>query len=450
MEKKSNEQSLSDQAKQGDAYQNDERSMFIAVLGDEDGDITVSPEALSTAQRTLEQLQQGNTVEQQNQARRGRQVTPFPPITSRHATALPGTESFLVLLGSFGNNVVSQPTLFPEGENEGIYLNTPTGTLHVQGNTRNERRTLQHYVSDELRPDGLKELVGLIDAYRFLATGKEQTQNVEITAKQVLQRIGKGQHADDKDEQAHLIKTMLYLARALVIKVSSRQTKISPLIVLESITIDEFNHAHLKYHLGEETFEAIYGPTPNRYPLPTPRVIGYHGIKAQAELLLTFFLGNRLGDSLAHGREACSLYFTTLCTQSGLLAEEKLMPGQKNRMRDTLQVIAALLHLERDEFIRLAPHQDLDTILVTNILLKSLQEDQLAHAAEERLHSMFQWFEKYSEADLKEKRRLAMQRLLNVKASREEDDEHDEFCTRLTIYPGSQFISKQREFDIRP
>lgn len=444
-----NSQRVSAHDKRETPYQNDdESSMFIAVLGDdldaEGSDIAVSPEALSTAQRTLEQL--GSPSEQQSQARRGR-VAPFPPITSRHATPLPGTESFLVLLGSFGNNVVSQPTLFPENEGDGIYLKTPTGALRVQGNTRGERRTLQHYVSDELRPDGLKELVGLIDAYRLLASGKDQAQNVEVTAKQVLQRIGKGAHADDKNEQAHLIRTMLYLARALVIKVSSRQTKISPLLVLESITVDEFNHAHLKYHLGEETFEAIYGPAPNRYPLPTPRVIGYHGMKAQAVLLLTFFLGNRLGNHLAQGKEACSLYFTTICTQSGLLAEEKLLPGQKNRMRDTLQVLTALLQLERDEFITLTAHQDLDTALVTNILLGAIGEEQLAPSTAQRLSPTLEVCKGYAQAQLKERRRIAMQRLLNVKASQEEQEvEHPEFCTRLTIYPGPQFVTKQKEF----
>lgn len=74
-------------------YQNeDESSMFIAVLSDQ-GDIRVSPEALSTAQKTL--LQLGNTSEQ-GHARKGRQVTPFPPITSRHAVT--------------GNGIVSRPT----------------------------------------------------------------------------------------------------------------------------------------------------------------------------------------------------------------------------------------------------------------------------------------------------------------------------------------------------
>src|SRR5712692_6018902 len=177
--------------------EDDAGSMYVAVIGN-DGTVLdatpITPEALTAVQETLRNLQAVSI-----KAKRAKRVTPFPEVTSQHTTPFPGTDSFLVLTGSFGPNVAKQPTLWSEGQ--GFDLTTPSGKLRVQGQTIGENTSLQHYVTSQIGPEGLKELAGLLDVYNLLTQGQDQMQNVEVTAKQVLQRIGKGDHADDDDEQ---------------------------------------------------------------------------------------------------------------------------------------------------------------------------------------------------------------------------------------------------------
>jgi hypothetical protein len=412
-------------------------AMFVALIG-EDGQVRdvapIPPEALSGLQETLK------TLKAVPKSRRARRTPAFPAITSQHSTPMPGTSSFLVLTGSFSPSVAKQPMLWSEGE--GFDLATPTGTLRVQGLTIGENASLQQYVEEELGPERIKELAGLLDVYFLLTHGQEQSENVEVTVKQILQRIGKGDHADDNDEQAHLLNTALYLARTYVVSISSKQTRISPLIVLESVTTDQYGTIHLRYHLGEETFESIYGPKPNIFPLPTPRILGYHGARSPHEIMLYTFLGNRLAQG-----EGISLYFVTLCIQSGLLRPEKLQPGQKNRMRDAQQMIEGLVQLERDAFIQCDLHPDFHTVVAVNALLEPDYLDTLAEGTKERLKETLRSLGGYQREDLLAKRRAALQRLLDTEHSREDrQKENTVFCTRLTIHPGSQFLTKQQLF----
>ncbi len=422
-----------EQTEDGDA-------LYVAIVGNT-GEVRavtpINPDDLPTVEETLKTLR---SVTVTAPTRRAPRVAPFPAITSKHTTPLPGTDSFLVITGSFGPNVYKQPSLWPEGQ--GFDITTPTGTLRIEGNTIGENTSLQHYVAGELGPDGLKELAGLLDVYIVLTQGQDQAKNVEVTAKQVLQRMDKGSHADDRDEQTHLLNTTLYLSRTFVIGRTSKKTRISPLLILESVTTDEYGTIWLKYHLGEEFFEAIFGPKSKLYPLPTPRIIGYHGAKSQHELLLTFFLGNLL----AQKDGQCSLYFITLCLQSGLIALEKLLPGQKNRMRDAQQVIAAIAQLESDGFIRCEPHPDVDLVLAVNVVLDVSEHESFAKHTRQRLEPFLLQLKGFKPAELKAKRRIALQRLLNIDASREEEQrENPEYCTRLTIVAGDQFLLKQHD-----
>lgn len=364
--------------------------------------------------------------------KRASRTPAFPEVTSSHATPLPATESFLVLSGTFGVNVSIQASLLDGG----FDVTTPVGKIRVQGQTSGENISLQNYVTSELGPEGFKETAGLLDIYDTLTGGQSQTQNVEVTAKQVLQRMGKGNHANDNDLQAHLVSTLLYLARTLVVNISPKRARISPLLVLESVVTDEFQNVHLKYHLGEETFESLYGPKPQLYPLSTTRLVGLHGEHSRYEILLTQYLGNRLAN-----QEALSLYFTTLCLYSGALSLERLLPAQKNRMRDAQQVISALMQLEQNSYIRCAPHPDLDTIVVTNVLLDSMKREQLAVSTLERMEEVFRVLYSYKKEELRRKRTRALQRLLNIDASQEDRmKENPEFITRLTFFPGEQFL----------
>lgn len=387
-------------------------------------------ESLTAVQKTLSSIQ---AVPVKKRASR----TPaFPEVTSSHTTPLPATESFLVLSGTFGVNVSIQASLLDGG----FDVTTPVGKIRVQGQTSGENTSLQNYVTSELGPEGFKETAGLLDIYNTLTGGQSQTQNVEVTAKQVLQRMGKGNHADDNDLQAHLMSTLLYLARTLVVNISPKQARISPLLVLESVVTDEFGNVHLKYHLGEETFESLYGLRPQLYPLSTTRLVGLHGEHSRYEILLTQYLGNRLAN-----QETLSLYFTTLCLYSGVLSLERLLPAQKNRMRDAQQVLSALIQLEQNGYIRCASHPDLDTVIVTNVLLDTMKREQLAATTLERMEEVFRVHHSYKKEELRRKRTRALQRLLNIDASQEDRvKENPEFITRLTFFPGEQFLANRQ------
>ncbi|HTI15990.1 MAG TPA: hypothetical protein VL461_15715 [Dictyobacter sp.] len=359
----------------------------------------------------------------------------IPAITSGHKTPLPGTDSFLVLTESFGPQIAKQPSLWPEGE--GFDLLTPTGSLRIEGQTLTENQLLQQYVARDLGPDGLKHLTGLVDVYLFITKGQDQKKDIEVTAKQVLQRIGREGHADDRDEQEKLLNTALYLASTYVTVYSSHQKRTSPLIIIESLIEDQDGTITLKYHLGEETFYSIFGNQPQKYTLPTPQIIGYHSGKSQHELLLTFYLGNRL----AIGKGKCSMYFTTLCVQSALYTSEQLAAGEKNRMRDAQQVIYALERMESDELIRREAHPDIDTVLAANICLDNLDgktaKRTIAPTTYQRIKPLLRALKGSDKKNLNAKRRISLQRLLDFDSSREQiPEETPEYCTRISFQMG--------------
>jgi len=382
-------------------------------------------------------------TEEQDAPKRVR-ATRLPAIIASRQTRLPGTASFEVITSSFGASIEKQPSLWSE---EGSFeLITPQGLLRIKGSTHNENTTLQEYVAHDLAPDGLKLLAGFLEVYDLLTLGRSQKQDVQVTARQVLQRIGRGAHADDRDEQMLVLQTALYLARsaAVVTLIPSQTKRYTPLLVLESWTIPEVGDGSiaLEYHLGQEFYEALYGKRPQRYTIPTARVMGYHGLKSQHELLLTFYLGNRL----AQGKGACSLYFVTLCVQSALYSPAELQPGEagKNRTRNAQQVIYALERLEQDGLIVRAPHEDVDLVLAVNCSLEPSKERLLSAPTKARLKGLLRSLKGAEDKVLVGKRREAVQRLLNVDMSQEDIPEDlPGYCTRLTFHAGQLLIEKQ-------
>jgi len=367
---------------------------------------------------------------------RPRKPLPLPQVKQNHATPLPSTLPFLTLSSSFGPSVLKQPSHMGEGFN----LVTSTGIIHVEGITESENVSLQHYVANELGIEGLKELVAIVDVYRLLTTGCDQSQNIEVTPKQLLQRMGKGAHSEDRDQQDHLLDTMLYLSRALVVDTSSNIT-ISSVLILDNITNDN-GKTWISYHLGADTFYAVCGQHHLWFPLPTDRVLEYHGRKDYYILLLTFFLGNRL----AQGTYAC--FFTALCMESGLLFYEQLLPTEANRTRLALRVISALLQLEQEEFLYLDNHLEIDTILAANYLEESSEKREeyyhrfTLHRLEPHLHVL----REKSKAELRTVRRQALQKLLNVEASREDLVKIlPEWDTTITFHPGPRYLERQHK-----
>jgi hypothetical protein len=177
-----------------------------------------------------------------------KRFVPLPSMKQDHTTPLPGTPSFLVLMSSFCS---VKGLSSCQKESTGFSLETPLGSLHVEGNNEHENILLQHYLLNGLGPEGLKDLVVLIDVYRMLSFEHVQAKNIEISAKQLLQRLGKGLHAADRDEQLRLISTTLYLSRASVTHISSQQVQIPPVLVLDSIQTDNRGNIWLSYHLVE-------------------------------------------------------------------------------------------------------------------------------------------------------------------------------------------------------
>jgi hypothetical protein len=371
-------------------------------------------------------------------------ATRLPAVIPGRQTRLPGTASFEVITSSFGASIDKQPSLW--SEEDSFELITPQGLLRIKGSTHKEHTTLQQYVAHDLAPDGLKILAGFLEVYDLLTQGRDQKQDVQVTARQVLQRIGRGAHADDRDEQMLVLQTALYLARsaAVVTLVQSQSKRYTPLLMLESWTIPEIGDGSiaLEYHLGQEFFEALYGKKPQRYTIPTAHVMGYHGVKSQQELLLTFYLGNRL----AQGKGTRSLYFVTLCVQSALYSVAELQPGEagKNRTRNAQQVIYALERLEQDGLIVRDAHEDVDLVLAATCCLEPTKERLLAASTRTRLKGLLRSLKDEAEKSLVGKRREALQRLLNVAMSREDlPEDLPGYCTRLTFHAGPLLVEKQ-------
>jgi hypothetical protein len=370
---------------------------------------------------------------------RVRKPLPLPSVRKNHSTPLPSTPSFLVLSSSFGPTVAKQPSLWHQGA--GFDLITSAGIIRVAGMTESENVSLQHYVIHELGTEGLKGLVAAIDTYRLLATGCDQLQNIDVTLKQLLQRIGSGAHAEDLDQQTQLLNTLLYLSRASVVDIPSKQVA-SPLLVLEKIMKEAKGRTWLSYRLGTDTFDAIYSPQHLWFPLPTDRVFEYHSSRDYYILQLTFFLGNRL----AQGSYSC--YFTALCMNGSLLSREQLLPPAKNRTRSALRIVSALLQLERDEFICLDPHPDLDVIFAANYHEESSEYRAVYYRSFtlQRLEQHILALRGKSRTELRTVRRQALQRLLNVEASREDWAElFPEWDTSITFHPGPQYLERQRK-----
>ena len=139
------------------------------------------------------------------------------------------------------------------------------------------------------------------------------------------------------------------------------------------------------------------------------------------------------------------MYFVTLCTQSALysLAEIQVGEAGKNRTRNAQQVIYALERMEQDGLILRDGHPDIDIVLAVNCCLEPAKADQIAPATKARIKSLIRSLNGLETRELNTKRRIALQRLLNVERSREEDsEEFPEYCTRLTFRAGSLLVEK--------
>jgi hypothetical protein len=356
--------------------------------------------------------------------KRGRHAL-LPEMTSSHHTQLPNTPSFDALRQSFGPGVGLQLSLWDHTREPKFEIAMPGGaSLTIAGNNTYESIALHRYVTSELGPEGLKHLLVLLDVYYLKTGGKDRKTDAVVSIRQLLLRLGKGKKADEREEQQKFMKTILYLARTFVssgTKSGSRSKSISPLLVLErlDLELDEEGKfqipSEIEYHLGQHFFETLFGKQPQYFSVPTMRLLGYHAICEQQELLLAFYLSSQLTWS---GGD-CSLHFVTLLLQSALQSPEDIRQGS-NRTRDAQRVLYALERLEQDGIIVRAPHDDVDIVLAIDRYNDPNVAKKLAKATEMRLGDILSSCEGCTAAALRARRRTALQRLLSESAHDEE------------------------------
>jgi len=385
-----------------------EDSLMDSQEGDQTDEVLISipKEALPTVQAALKGVPPSPAKDRLRRNRAPR----LPPIGEEDQTLLPGTTSFRAITQSFSTSIGKQPPLWQDGLPFDII--TPAGKLTVQGENPTENSTLQDYVNQSLGPQGLKHLIALYDVYVRLTQGVDQKQDVTVSAKSLLERIGLGGHATDKGKQLEMIDTAKYLASTFV-SLSSSSKRSSPLIIVESMNDNPYEEIWINYHLGIEFYEAVFGSKPKRYVFDTPSVLRYHGKHQEPEIALSF----HLCDHLAEGGGHYSIYFVNLCLQTSLMSENDIQYGQ-NRTRQALRILFALELLEKDQVIVREAHADVDTSLAVALFLDAkVKEEHLAPETLNRMKGLLASFEKgkklHGDQAIASKRRKAIQNLLN-------------------------------------
>ncbi len=354
----------------------------------------------------------------------------LPALTSAHRTRLPLTNSFRGLAQSFGPAV--QPSIWNQEREGTLQLVTPNGsTLRVEGTNACESVALHRYVTEMLGPEGLKHLLILLDAYYLQTNGTDRKSDARVSLRQLLIRLGAGSKADDREEQQKLMHTILYLAstyissderpveeaKPLPLARQRKRKKVdrkdySPLLVIErlkpgpdgSIQIPD----EVEYHLGFEFFETLFGPQQQFFTVPTALLLRYHAVRQQQELLLAFYLSNAL---ITSGGQL-SVSFPALILQSALESQETLEHGH-DRLRDAQRVLFALEHLEKHEFIRRDSHIAIDAALTVELATAKYTQDDVSPNTYLRIKQGVAYQRQLSPAELRSKRRIAYQQLLD-------------------------------------
>jgi len=378
---------------------------------------------------------------QQQQAPALRRPRKLPQLRSNFRTKVPSTNSFRALTQSFGPGV--QATLWSVVPGGMLELITPNNShLRVEANTASESVVLHRYVMEQLGPEGLKHMLALLDAYHLQTGGQAAKEDARVSLRQLLIRMGKGQHADDPHEQAKLRDTILYLASTWITSDESRyvnaprvpppplasqrrrrnmqRKEFSPLVVVERQRAGDDGTLQIPsevvFHLGAEFFETLFGENAQYFLVPTAKLLDYHAVREQQELILAMYLSNHI--TISGGRFTVS--FPVLLLQSALQSKQELLQGD-NRTRDAVRVLFALEHLERDGFIIRDAHLQVDSVLTAELALavRSNAEDtvleQLAPAAQRRLSgsALYNGMLVQEVRDVKRQRREALQRLLD-------------------------------------
>jgi hypothetical protein len=362
----------------------------------------------------------------------------LPELRSNFRTKVPSTNSFRALTQSFGPGV--QATLWSVVPGGALELITPNNShLRVEASTSNESVVLHRYVMEQLGPEGLKHMLALLDAYHLQTGGQAAKEDARVSLRQLLIRMGKGKHADEPGEQAKLRDTILYLASTWITSDESRylnaprvpppplaqqrrkrnmqRKEFSPLLVIERMRTGDDGTiqipSEIVFHLGGEFYETLFGENAQYFLVPTAKLLDYHAVREQQELILAMYLSNHI--TISGGRFHVS--FPVLLLQSALQSKQDLQQGE-NRTRDAVRVLFALEHLERDGFILRNAHPEVDTVLIAELVLAAQagQEEkvieQLAPHTQARMRDSSQYHARDT-LNFKRLRREALQDLLD-------------------------------------
>lgn len=360
----------------------------------------------------------------------------LPALTSSRRTFVPSSNAPRALMQTFGPGV--QPSLWNAEGGGTIELQTPNNSLvRLDAQDANEHAVLQRYVTGALGPEGLKHLIGILDAYHLQTGGKDQKADARASLRQLVLRIKGEHHADDPAEQKKLMQTILYLARCFITSDETRYSErprqplgvqrrtrkyrerkeYSPLLVIERIQFEEDGSIRIPtevvFHLGADYYELLFGEHAQFFIVPTAQLLSYHPDREQHELVLGMYLCDHITLSATSG--PFQVHFHTMMIQSSLRSPDELA-SDPHRTRDALRAISALERLERDGIHRREAHLELDTVLAAELTAGNCAEHDLAPATLERLRSSQHYtaLRKADPALVREYRRKALQQLLRA------------------------------------
>lgn len=349
----------------------------------------------------------------------------LPALTSKRQTRVPSGGSQRAIVQSFGPGV--QPSLW-NLDSGTIELQTPGKALvRLDAEDTYEQAALRRYVTEALGPEGLKHMLGILDAYDVQTNGKGQKEDARVSLRQLVMRTKGENLADDTNEHRKMMQTILYLARSFVTvnekqyhdeprrplgrqrRGRIRQKEYSPLLVIERIQFEEDGTIRIPsevvFHLGADHYELLYGEHKRFFTIPTAQLLSYHSDRDQHELMLGVYLCDRI----PLNKDGFPVHFHTMLVQSALRTEDGLAHGN-DRTRDALRALYALERLEQDGIHCREAHREVDTALAADFALGNSTERDLAPATLERIREM-----QLATADpalLREQRRKSLQRLL--------------------------------------
>jgi hypothetical protein len=367
-------------------------------------------------------------------------LIPLPTIKSSHFTTMPSIDHFRGLGQSFGPRVAH--SLWNTDDAKEQQLQAPNGArLAVRGENGHEQVALHQFVEGGMGVEGIKYMVALLAAYDEQTGSLDRKTDARITLRQMLIFMGKGDHADDLDEQRKLMHYILYLARTWITALDKIQEPVkrrgrprrgyqeyTPLIVLEALGSDERGGIRIpdmvEFHLGKEYWDQMFGSVKHYFSLPTKLILGYDSKRQSHEICLAFYLTNMI--NLNFG--TFDVNFTTLLIQTGIQDQMDIDEGT-HRTRAALRILNAIEQLEIDNIIVRDPHEDIDTALAADFLLNkdlknrfklhwddlNVHERKQSHLSEntyKRLQQQYQHLTTLSENDLASKKREALQGLL--------------------------------------